>query len=341
MTDRYRAPEPAVRPSPVPYDPELEPGLAAFLDLVEGIPLREHTILENRAHFETVIPSMETQAEGRAVVWEDRLIPGPAGSPEVEVTIVRPAPGSPGAALHGAGSAPGVLGIHGGGYMLGTRFFETSELIDLAERFGVVGVGVEYRLAPEHPAPAQAEDCYAALAWMADHAEELEIDPARIVVAGASAGGGLAAAVSLMARDRGIALAGQLIGAPMIDDRNDTVSSWQYDGLGAWDRNNNDCGWDAMLGADRATDRVHPYQTPARATDLSGLAPAYLEVGACEVFRDETVGYASRIWAAGGQAELHVWAGGYHGFSGFSPDATVSQAANAARDSWWRRVLGC
>lgn len=334
----YRAIEPNPRPAAVPYDPQLEPGLAFFMDLVEQIPLRAHTILENRAHFATIIPPMEAQVEGRSVTWENRLIPGPDGAPEIEITIVRPSGDA--AAAYGDAPAAGVLGIHGGGYVLGTRFFETAELVDLAERYGVVGVGVEYRLAPEHPAPAQAEDCYAALAWMVEHADELGIDPAHIVVTGASAGGGLTAAVALMARDRGIALAGQLVGAPMIDDRNDTVSSWQYDGFGAWDRNNNDTGWDAMLGADRATDRVHPYQAPARATDLSGLAPAFIEVGAAEVFRDETVDYATRIWAAGGQAELHVWAGGYHGFSGFSPDAVVSQAADAARDSWWRRVLG-
>lgn len=338
MTDRYRAQEPAARPTPVPYDPELEPGLAAFLELVERIPLREHTILENRAHFAGILPSMEAQTEGRAVTWEDRVVPGPVGAPDITVTIVRPSTEVPGTA---SGPAPCVIGFHGGGYMLGTRFFQTSELIDLAERFGAVGVGVEYRLAPEHPAPAQAEDCYAALAWAAGHAEELGIDPSRIVVTGASAGGGLAAAVSLMARDRGIALAGQLVSAPMIDDRNDTVSSWQYDGIGAWDRSNNDCGWDAMLGADRATDRVHPYQAPARAADFSGLAPAFIEVGAAEIFRDEAITYASRIWATGGQAELHVWSGGYHGFTGFSPESVVSQAANAARDSWWRRVLGC
>ncbi len=327
-----RATPPDPRPAPVPYDPTLEPGLAFFLDLVERIPLRAHTILENRAHFATIIPPMEAQVEGRAVTWEDRSIPGPEGAPEVEITIVRPA-----GVFDGA--RPIVLGIHGGGYVLGTRFFETSELVDLAERYGAIGVGVEYRLAPEHPAPAQAEDCFAALAWVVAHAAELGGDPSRIVVTGASAGGGLAAAVALMARDRGIALVGQLVGAPMIDDRNDTVSAWQYDGIGAWDRNNNDTGWDAMLGSDRGTEHVHPYRAPARAMDLSGLAPAFIEVGAAEVFRDEAVAYASRIWAAGGSAELHVWSGGYHGFSGFSPDAVVSQAADAARDSWWRRVL--
>ncbi len=125
----------------------------------------------------------------------------------------------------------------------------------------------------------------------------------------------------------------------MLDDRNDTVSASQYDGIGAWDRNNNDTAWNAILGPDRFTDAVSPYAAPARAGDLSGLPPAYIAVGAAEVFRDEAVAYASGIWAAGGAAELHVWSGGYHGFAGFSPDAIVSRAALAARDSWVRRTL--
>ena len=318
---------------PVPYDPELVEGLAAFLDLVEVIPLRADTILANRAHFATIIPPIAVQAAGRPVTWEDRLIPGPDGAPDVEVTIVRPSTPSP-------DPAPAVLSIHGGGMVLGTRFFGTPELIDLAERYGVVGVAVEYRLAPEHPGPAQAEDCYAALRWMAAHAAELGIDPDRILASGQSAGGGLSAAVALMARDRGgPRLAGQLLGCPMLDDRNETVSARQYDGIGAWDRNNNDTAWTAIAGANRFTDRVSPYTAPARAVDLADLAPAYIEVGAAETFRDEAVDYASRIWATGRQAELHVWGGGYHGFHGFSPDAVVSVAANAARDSWLRRVL--
>ncbi|MFT4210294.1 MAG: alpha/beta hydrolase [Microbacterium sp.] len=313
---------------PVPYDPALQPGLQAFLDLVEIIPLRADTILANRAHFATVIPPLAAQVEGRRVVWEDRTVPG-----GIEVTIVRPATAA-------TAPAPAVLSIHGGGMVLGTRFFGTPEIIDLAERHGVVGVAVEYRLAPEHPGPAQAEDCYAALVWMAAHADELGIDADRILVSGASAGGGLSAAVALMSRDRGgPALVGQLLNCPMLDDRNETVSARQYDGIGAWDRNNNDTAWDAICGADRFTDRVSPYAAPARAADLSGLPPAYVEVGAAETFRDEAVAYASRIWATGGQAELHVWAGAYHGFSGFSPDAVVSQAANDARERWVRRIL--
>lgn len=233
-----------------------------------------------------------------------------------------------------------VLSIHGGGMVLGTRFFGTGELIDLAERHGVVGVAVEYRLAPEHPGPAQAEDCYATLEWMAAHADELAIDPDRIIASGMSVGGGLSAAVALLSRDRGgPRLAGQLLGCPMLDDRNETVSARQYDGFGAWDRNNNDTAWDAIAYTERFTDAVSPYTAPARATDLSGLAPAFIEVGAAETFRDEAVDYATRIWATGGQAELHVWAAWISRLPRVLPDAEVSKAANAARESWLRRIL--
>ena len=319
---------------PVPYDPELVAGMDAFRALFEPYPLRAETILPSREHIAGMILSLRQQIGTLPVTGTDALVPGPAGAPDVAVTVIRPA-------VPAAEAAPAVLGIHGGGMVLGTRFFGTGELIDLAHRHGVVGIAVEYRLAPEHTGPAAAEDCYAALKWMAANARELGIDPERIIVSGASAGGGLSASVALMARDRGGPhLAGQLLNTPMLDDRNETVSSRQYDGLGIWDRNNNAAAWNAVLGASRGTGDVHPYSAAARATDLAGLPPAFIEVGAAEVFRDEATTYGTRIWAAGGTAELHVWSGAYHGFSGSSPAAKVSQAALASRESWLRRTLG-
>ncbi|GAA4667081.1 alpha/beta hydrolase [Streptomyces chumphonensis] len=339
MTAQHHTADPGGRassgrgPLPVPYDPELEPGLAACRGLIERIPLRADTILANRAHFATLVPPVEAAIGTRPVVFEHLTVPGPDGAPDLELTILRP--------RAGARDAPGVYGIHGGGMVLGNRFFGLAGLVEDVVTFGAVAVTVEYRLAPEHPAPAAAEDCYAGLVWFARNAASLGVDPARILVSGASAGGGLSAAVALMARDRGgPPLAGQILDCPMIDDRNTTVSSHQYDGIGIWDRTTNDTGWDALLGPVRGTDAVSPYAAPSRARDLSGLPPAYISVGAAEVFRDEAVDYATRIWATGGQAELQVWAGGYHGFSGFSPDTEVSRAAVAARESWMRRVLG-
>ncbi|WP_184676138.1 alpha/beta hydrolase [Saccharothrix violaceirubra] len=300
--------------------------------MVEQIPLRADTILANRDHFAGIIPPIEVIVGDSPVVVEDRTVPGPEGQPDIVVTIVRP--------REAVENAPGLYLIHGGGMVLGTRHFGIDGLIADVLEFGAVGVSVEYRLAPEHPAPAAVEDCYAGLVWFAEHAAELGVDPSRIVVMGASAGGGLSAGVSLLARDRqGPAIAGQLLQCPMIDDRNVNVSTLQYDGLGAWDRNNNDTAWNAILGELRHTDDASPYQVPTRMTDLSNLPPAYVDVGAADIFRDEATDYALRIWATGGQAELHIWAGGYHGFAGFSPDALVSRAAAASRLSWLRRIL--
>jgi acetyl esterase/lipase len=230
---------------------------------------------------------------------------------------------------------------HVGGLVFGDPFNGIQPIVDYVEEFDAVAVTVDYRLAPEHPAPAALDDSYAALQWTAAHAGELGFDPGQLVVAGGSAGGGLAAALALRARDQGgPALAGQLLMYPVLDDRNNTTSSRQIDGIGVWDRTSNQTAWDAVLGDRRGTDQVSIYEAPARATDLSGLPPAYLEVGSAEVFRDETVDYASRIWAADGVADLHVWAGGFHLFDLFAPDTTISRAARAARTSWVRRLAG-
>jgi acetyl esterase/lipase len=172
------------------------------------------------------------------------------------------------------------------------------------------------------------------------HAAELGVDPARVIVGGVSAGGGLSAAVALLARDRGgPALAGQLLICPMLDDRNNTPSARQMAGLGVWDQSANNTGWTALLGDARGGPDVSPYAAPARATDLSGLPPAFVDVGSAETFRDEDVAYATRIWQAGGSAELHVWPGGFHAFFGMVPGASVSKAAIAAQRDWLRRLL--
>jgi acetyl esterase/lipase len=184
------------------------------------------------------------------------------------------------------------------------------------------------------------EDCYAGLEWFARRAGVLGFDPRRLLIGGQSAGGGLAAGTTLLARDRGGPMpAAMLLMWPMLDDRNETVSAQQVDGVGIWDRTSNETGWTALLGERRATADVSIYSAPARATDLSGLPPAYIEAGSAEVFRDEAVAFASGIWAAGGSAELHIWAGGYHGFQTIVPTAAVSQAAVQTRAAWVRRHL--
>jgi acetyl esterase/lipase len=214
-------------------------------------------------------------------------------------------------------------------------------VLEWVQLFDAVAISVEYRLAPEHPDPAPIHDCFAGLVWTAAHAGELGFDPGRLIIAGASSGGGLTAGTALMARDRGgPALAAQILVCPMLDDRNQTTSSHQIDGIGLWDRASNEVGWTALLGDRRNTDQVSVYAAPARATDFSGLPPAYIDCGSAEVFRDEDVAYASAIWAAGGVAELHVWAGGFHSFDGMAPHAAVSRAACETRTRFVARILG-
>jgi len=313
-----------------PYDPELQ----AFLDTMLAQPNRPFnltTIAARREEQAAVQPTIDEILRDTGLEHVELAVPGPDGAPDVTLSVVR----------HPDRPAPTacVYHIHGGGMIMGNRHSGAQAFPGWVERYGVTIVSVEYRLAPEHPHPAPVEDCYAGLRWVADHAAELGIDPARILIAGGSAGGGLAAATALLARDRGgPALIGQLLLCPMLDDRDATVSTRQFDGSGLWHREDNIIGWTALLGDAKGTPDVSPYAAPARATDLGGLPPAFIDCGSAEVFRDEAVDYASRIWAAGGQAELHIWSGGFHGFA-MAEHTAVARAARAAIESWLSRVL--
>lgn len=314
-----------------PFDVELGAVLAAIGEMLPPTltpdmigPLREGGILAT--------PIADLIGD-RPIRHEERTVPGPDGAPDIMLSIFSRTD-------HVAGG-PGIFHTHGGGMIIGDRFTGAEEYLSWVMDLDAVVVSVEYRLAPEHPDPAPVDDCYAGLVWTAEHAEELGIDPTRIVIGGASAGGGLAAGVALKARDLGgPALAGQLLIYPMLDDRNETASSHQVDGIGVWDRGSNDTGWDALLGDRRKTDAVSIYAAPARATDLTNLAPAFIDVASAEVFRDEDVAYAVKIWEQGGVAELHVWPGGFHGFDAMAPQAALSLKARAARVDWLRRILG-
>jgi acetyl esterase/lipase len=237
-------------------------------------------------------------------------------------------------------AAPCVYWMHGGGMVMGDRFSQIDIPLEWLDEFGAVVVSVDYRLAPEATGTALIDDCYQGLLWIAEHCEELGIDPARIIVAGASAGGGLAAGVTLLARDLGTpAIAAQMLICPMLDHRNTSTSSRQYsDGPGVWTRQMNEFGWRAVLG-DLTDEEVSQYISPALADDLSGLPTTYVDTGSAEVFRDEDTEYATRIWAVGGQAELHIWAGGFHGFDALYPQAHISATARRTRTDWLARLL--
>ncbi|MFC5664542.1 alpha/beta hydrolase [Kitasatospora misakiensis] len=270
---------------------------------------------------------------GRFEVAELR-VPGLGDGPAVRLVSARPA----GA---GGGPLPLLYYLHGGGMVTGNAWSVLPRLLrELAEPLGLAVVSVEYRLAPGSPYPAAVEDGYAGLVGVAERAAELGVDAGRIVLGGKSAGGGLAAALALLTRDRGGPVpAGQLLLSPMLDDRDRTFSTRQLAGHDTWDRTSNATAWRALLGERYGAADLPPYAAPARATDLSGLPPAYVEVGSAETFRDEAVAYADAIWRAGGAAELHVWPGAFHGFDTFAPGAAVSRDAREARVRWLRRLL--
>ncbi|MFF7559483.1 alpha/beta hydrolase [Streptomyces pseudovenezuelae] len=320
---------------PPPFDPELSAALDLIKDVISpGLALDEIDDVRQGPGIE-MLADLDLTLDGFFEV-EDRSVPGPEGAPEISLLICRPAAAAP------AGTGrPVIYHVHGGGMVLGNNRVGVDSPLAWAKELDAVVVSVEYRLAPEHPHPAPVEDVYAGLVWTAEHAGELGGDAERIVIAGASAGGGLSAALALLARDRkGPRAMGQLLMCPMLDDRNDSPSTYQMAGLGVWDRTANETGWTALLGELRGGPDVPAYAAPARAEDLSGLPPAFLDVGSAETFRDEVVAYASRIWQAGGVAELHVWPGGFHGFDGFAPQAALSQAARGAQVGWLRRLLG-
>ncbi|MER5476820.1 alpha/beta hydrolase [Streptomyces sp. NPDC002734] len=309
-----------------PYDPELS-ALLANSPLPSAITTEMIEPLRAAPFTAPIEEVLATRALDHRVV----AVPGSDG--ELTASVFTP--------RDKAAAAPGIYFLHGGGMIIGDRFTGIENILDWALEHGAVVVSLDYRLAPEHPAPAPVEDAYAGFVWTTAHAEELGVDPRRILLAGTSAGGGLAAGVALLARDRkGPKAMAQLLMSPMLDDRDDSVSTLQYSNTGSWSRESNTTGWTALLGERRGSEAVSAYSAPARATDLSGLPAAFIDVGSAEVFRDEDVAYASRLWAAGVQAELHVWAGGFHIFDGAAPTAALSVAALAARTAWVRRTLG-
>jgi acetyl esterase/lipase len=212
--------------------------------------------------------------------------------------------------------APALLWIHGGGYVLGRAQQDDKLCRRFSRRLGATVASVEYRVAPEHPYPAPLEDCYSALTWLAGLPT---VDPARVAIGGASAGGGLAAALALLARDRGeITPAVQLLAYPMLDDRSSTGP--KNPNYRLWSPNSNRFGWTAYLG-----DADPQVAVPARRDDLSGLPPAWIGVGTNDLFHDEDLAYAERLTKAGVPCQVEVVPGAFHGFDLFLPKAQVSR----------------
>lgn len=233
---------------------------------------------------------------------------------------------------------PCVYSIHGGGYVAGSVDLDDGFFDELCQQTGCIGISVDYRLAPEFPYPAPIEDCYTGLAWVFKNAGSLGIDPARVGIHGISGGGGLAAALALMVRDRGeYQLAYQFLDCPMLDDRQITSSS-RAKNLVGWSTASNTFGWTSYLGERYGAGEIPYLAAPARAEDLSGLPPAYICVGGADGFRDEDIEYAMKLEASGTPCELHVYAGAPHAVLLF-PTTDVGSRYIGDKNQWLRRKI--
>jgi acetyl esterase/lipase len=313
-------------------DPELAAPLAVWHHATNG-GINLHDIPAARRMMEELAAAQMAEARPiEGVSTEDRQAPGPEGAPHVFVRIYQP--------TARPDTLPALLWIHGGGYVLGSVARDDLLAMHLATVGQCVVASVEYRLAPECPFPAPVEDCYAALTWVSAHSAELGVNPSRIAIGGASAGGGLAAGLALLTRDRAeVEVAFQLLIYPMIDDRNIAPATETVPDTLVWTRENNLMGWRAYLGREPGGGDVSPYAAAARATNLHGLPPAYMAVGDLDLFLDENMTYAQRLLAAGVPTELHVYPGAFHGFNGFVPGAAISRRFNADRDQALQRML--
>ena len=281
-------------------DPELLP----IIEQMPALQLSRDTLAATREWMKAT-PAVPIPPD---VVVEERRIPGPTGAPDVRVIVMKP---------KSAGSGrPGILHIHGGGYVMGTADLTAPADVAYVMHVGAVVVSVDYRLAPETPHPGPVEDCYAGLAWLYQQAGELGVDRKRIAVTGESAGGGLAAATVLLARDRKqIPVAFQHLVFPMLDDRTTSQRDpSSFVGEFVWTREANVFGWTALLGRAPGGADVSPYAAPARMEDLTGLPPTFLSTGAIDLFLEEDLDYARRLVRAGVPTELHVYPGAPHGF---------------------------
>jgi acetyl esterase/lipase len=250
---------------------------------------------------------------GRGVTVAKRYV----GDSAIPVLLTTP--------IEGRRPRPGVLWIHGGGYILGSPQMEAFGTGRLARDLGVVTVSPDYRLAPEHSFPAALDDCMATLQWMRAHADELGIDQDRIAVVGASAGGGLSAAVAQRSHDEGIPLRAQVLAYPMLDDRTALCEDHEGRGRFLWTSSSNLFGWTAYLGREPRMSDAPEYAAPARRTDLTGLPPAWVGVGELDLLYDEDVDYAEKLRASGVPCALVTVPGMYHGADGLAPKARSMQ----------------
>lgn len=305
------------------FDPELAAALPLLIE-VDATDVAALRVLADQ--MTSSAASVDTTG---VTVYEER-VPGIDGAPDTTARVYR--------AERSTGGC--ILDLHNGGYILGRLAFEEGRNVVVARELGVTVVSVNYRLAPEHRFPAALQDCHATLVWVAENAAALGVDPSRIVVRGASAGGGLGAALTLLVRDRGgPPIRFQFLSVPALDDRLGTDSMTRYVDTPIWNRANACASWESYLGPGvPGSETVPALAAPARASDLSGLPPAYISLMQFDPLRDEGLEYARRLMAAGIQVELHIFPGTFHG-STMVENAEVTQRELTEELDILRRVL--
>lgn len=311
-------------------DPELRTKLAIIDKMMGGDSIGNLTA--------DMLPSAREGAEKYSLpplpspAWQERMISGRDGSPDVRVYVIDAKPGA---------ARPAILYIHGGGFIMRSAKSALSNVQKISLAHDCVVINVDYRLAPETPFPGALEDNYAALKWLHDHADELGVDRTRIVVMGESAGGGHAAMLTLAARDRGeIPIKQQILIYPMLDDRTGStvdVSPWM--GRYIWTAKANQMGWSALLGVPAGSASVPAGSVPAREENLNGLPPTFIGVGSVDLFVNEDIDYARRLMKAGVATELYVAPGGFHGFDEMLPESAIGTQFHSAVNAAIRRAF--
>jgi acetyl esterase/lipase len=303
-------------------DPQIAAALESLAADAEGAEPAVGDVATRRANAEATFAFFDAQGPAATdVTTSDHVTTAPDGGEILLRWFVK----------DGGAQGPASYYIHGGGMILGSLRLYDGLIRKYVSASGVPALAVEYRLAPEHPHPTPVEDCHAGLVWFADHAGELGVDGARIAIMGDSAGGGLAAATALLARDRGgPALARQILIYPMLDDRT-TVPDPALEPFVTWTYDDNITGWGALLSTHAGTDGVSAYAAPARAADLSALPATYIDVGELDIFRDEDIEYARRLAGTATSVEVHVHPGAPHAFERYAPSADVSRRTFADR----------
>lgn len=312
-------------------DPELIPALEAIpeFDIWADLTITRAVSLQRSKYIASTLPMVVGVTSSDHVVTQDN-------DHDVAVRVYRP--------KGHTRLLPGLLWIHGGGYCFGSMEGDDYSVRRMVEKIGCVVVSVDYRLAPEFPFPVPLNDCYAALTWVFDNADMLKVDALRIAIGGISAGGGLAAGLALLARDRAeMSVAFQALLCPMIDNNSTSESSFSISDTRIWNRRSNLQGWMHYLGRQMTSEEepfvASKYAAPSHAGDLHGLPPAYIGVGSVDLFIDENREYAERLEGSGVATQFEIFTGGYHGFEFMVPNAKISRLARDTHYSAIQRAL--